>query len=147
MMLQQYCEEAGIEAEFIETDAKTESAKDAARVLKTTIDHIIKSLVFYADNQPFLVIVRGPDRVNEEDLCETLGAETARLATPDEVENLTGYEVGGVPPVGVELPKIVDDKLLEYEEVYGGAGSKHRMIKLDPRFIVGENDVVAEVTE
>lgn len=145
MQLELYCEEHGIEAEIIEVEETTKTAKDAARVLDTTIDHIIKSLVFFIDGEPFLVVVRGPDRVDEQQLAEVMAAETCRLAEPDEVEELTGYHVGEVPPVSIDLPKIIDETVLQYDEVYGGGGATNRMIALDPRFIIGEDDVVEDV--
>ncbi|MFB6294213.1 MAG: aminoacyl-tRNA deacylase, partial [Candidatus Nanohaloarchaea archaeon] len=137
--------EHGIDAEFIETSG-SETAEDAARALDTTTDHIIKSLVFYADGDPVLVIVRGSDHVSEDQVAAALHAEDCRLAEPDEVEDETGYQVGGVPPVGAGLPKLVDEDVLGMDEVYGGAGAPDRVIGLDPRFIVGEDDIVADVT-
>lgn len=141
-----YCAEHGIDAEFIETNTSTKTAKDAARVLKVGKEQIIKSLVFYVDEAPYLIVVQGPDRVDTDRLQELMEAETCRLAQPDEVKQETGYTVGGVPPVGLELPKIVDEAVLTHEKVYGGGGSKHCMIGLDPRFIIDENDLVGSVT-
>ncbi len=146
-MLEHYCERNGIEAEFIETTQSTKSAEDAARVLQVTADQIIKSLVFYVDGEAFVVVVRGPDRVDEDKLVELLAADDARFASPDEVEAETGYAVGGVPPVGTDLPKIIDEHVLNHGKVFGGAGSENRMIGLDPRFIIDENDLVGDVTE
>lgn len=144
--LQAYCRDHGIEAEFIETDRSTKSAKDAARVLQVGTDQIIKSLVFYVDEDPHLVIVRGPDSVDEDRLAELLAAESTRFASPDEVQEETGYSVGGVPPIGTDLPKIVDEHVLDHDTVYGGAGSEHRMIGLDPRYLIDEHDIVGDVT-
>ncbi|MDY6761641.1 MAG: YbaK/EbsC family protein [Candidatus Nanohaloarchaea archaeon] len=143
--LQQFCRTNGIDAEFIETDG-SETAEDAAQALDTTVGHIIKSLVFIAGGDPVLVIVRGSDHVSEEKVSETLHVDGCRLAEPDEVKDATGYPVGGVPPVGAGLRKLVDEAVLEMDEVYGGAGAPDRVIGLDPRYIVGEDDFVADVT-
>ncbi len=147
MQLQRYCEQNGIEAEFIETTQSTKSAEDAARVLQASPHQIIKSLVFYIDDESHVVIVRGPDRVDEDRLTELLAAEDTRFAEPEEVEEETGYAVGGVPPVGTNLPKVVDEHVLDNEKVYGGAGSGHRMIGLDPRFLIGEDDIVGTISK
>ncbi|MFB6294640.1 MAG: aminoacyl-tRNA deacylase [Candidatus Nanohaloarchaea archaeon] len=145
MTVQEFCQRNGIDAEFIETDG-SETAEDAARALDTTVDHIIKSLVFIADGDPVLVIVRGSDHVSEDAVAEQLHAESCRLADPEEVEAATGYRIGGVPPVGAGLDKLVDEAVLQMDTVYGGAGASDRVIGLDPRFIVGEDDIVADVT-
>ncbi len=144
--LELFCAEHGIEAEFIETPASAETAQDAARALDTDVEHIIKSLVFMVDGEPVLVVVRGPDQVDTGRLKEVLLADAVRMAEPDEVADATGYEIGGVPPVGTGLRAVVDERVLEMDEVYGGGGRGDRVIGLDPRFIVGEDDVVVPVT-
>lgn len=145
MTVQEFCHRNGIDAEFIETDG-SETAEDAARALDTTVDHIIKSLVFMVEEEPVLVIVRGSDHVSEGKVSGALDVDSCRLADPHEVEDATGYAVGGVPPVGAGLDKLVDESVLQMDKVYGGGGAEDRVIGLDPRFIVGEDDLVADVT-
>lgn len=145
--LERFIEETVIEAEIIELAQNTKSAKQAAKALGTDKDAIVKSLVFLVDEEPYLVIVPGPARVDEEKLAEALDAEEARIGSPDEVEEHTGYSVGGVPPVSVPLPKVIDEAVMERHEVYGGGGSGNHVLKIDPRFIVDEDSVTADVTE
>lgn len=147
MQLEAFCEDNGIRAEFIDFDMATHSVQEAARALDTSMRNIIKSLVFIVDGEPFLVVVDGASRVDEEKLKDVLLAEEVRLADPDEVEDATGYRVGTVPPVGTGLRAVVDEEVLEKDVVYGGGGAESRMIKMDPRFIVGEDDRVEPVTE
>jgi len=59
-----------------------------------------------------------------------------RLATPEEVRQITGFEVGAVPPVGIKVKTIVDPKVLENEFVIGGGGRIDRLSKLNPEKIV-----------
>lgn len=145
--LRRFCQEEGIEAEFIDAPDGAETADDAAAALNTSPVHIIKSLVFFLDDEePVLVVVRGPDQVDEGKLAEAMLAKQARLATPEEVEAETGYRVGAVPPVGTPLLKVIDERVMDNDTVYGGGGAQDRLIKLDPRFIVGEDDFVEDVT-
>lgn len=147
MRLEAFCEEHGIEATFIDFDMATHTVEEAARALNTSARNIIKSLVFIVDGEPFLVVVDGTSRVDEEQLAEVLLAEEARLAEPDEVKDATGYRVGTVPPVGTGLRAVVDERVLEKDVVYGGGGTGSRMIEMDPRFIVDEDDRVEPITE
>lgn len=145
MKLERYCEMHGIEARFRDAPG-AETAEGAAAALDTTVDHIIKSLVFVADDEPVLVVVSGAHQVDERKLAEVLRTDDIRMADPDEVHEATGYRIGGVPPVGTDLHKIVDDQVLEKDRVYGGGGADDRIIELDPRFIVDEDDLVRDVT-
>ncbi|MDY6770392.1 MAG: YbaK/EbsC family protein [Candidatus Nanohaloarchaea archaeon] len=145
--LRRFLEESVIDGEIIELEQNTKSAKQAAQALGTDKDSIIKSLVFLVDDEPYLVVVPGPARVDEDKLCEALEAEEARIASPEEVEEFTGYEVGGVPPVSLPLPKVIDEAVVGKQEVYGGGGSGNHVLRIDPRFIVDEDSVTADVTE
>lgn len=145
-MLEEFCERNGIEAEFIETDGSAQTAEEAAEQLDTSVTSIIKSLVFVVDGDPVLVIVRGVDQVDERRVAEVLRSEECRMARPEEVHDATGYRIGGVPPVGTDLQKVIDERVLDQDEVYGGGGSETTIVALDPRFIVDEDALVADVT-
>lgn len=110
------------------------TVKQAVRETKSTPKQIIKSLVFIGENEPILVIVDGESKVSLEKLEAIFG--NVRLARPKEVKELTGYEVGGVPPVGIALRTIVDPKVLENEYVIGGGGSTDKLMKISPKKIV-----------
>jgi len=66
----------------------------------------------------YLAIVDGESKVSLEKIKRHFGE--VRLATPEEVRKITGFEVGGVPPVGIEVKTTVDPKVLENEFVIGG---------------------------
>lgn len=49
------------------------------------------------------------------------------MADPSTVKVRTGYDVGGVPPVGHDNPEItyvMDEKVLEKKRVYAGGEDK-----------------------
>src|SRR3979411_3303370 len=82
--------------EFAESTA---TAADAAAAIGTTVGRIVKSLVFMAGEQPVLVLTSGPNRVDTQKVSSLMGHSIER-ANADQVRQLTGYAVGGVPPVG-----------------------------------------------
>ena len=57
--------------------------------------------------------------------------DAARLgllpAAADQVRALTGFSIGGVPPLGhdVELPTTIDESLRRFEIVWAAAGTPH----------------------
>ncbi len=76
---------------------------------------LIKSLVYKVGGRTVLVLVRGDYDVNEAKLQRVLGPE-ARIATPEEVWNQFGVEVGFVGPIGLEVDEVIADELLEGAE-------------------------------
>lgn len=140
-----FLEQSIIEAELMDVPDGASSAQDAATALGTDSENIIKSLVFLADDEPVLVVVSGSEHVDEEMIAELMEAETCEIADPETVREATGYPIGGVPPVSLDIPKIVDQTAIEQDIVYGGGGRPDTVIKLDPRFIVDEDTIVDEV--
>jgi prolyl-tRNA editing enzyme YbaK/EbsC (Cys-tRNA(Pro) deacylase) len=72
--------------------------------------------------------------VDLDKLSKALGP--VRLATPREVEEITGFKVGAVPPIGVRVRTIIDPKVLENKRVIGGGGGIDRLLEIDPRRIL-----------
>ncbi|MDQ2745171.1 MAG: YbaK/EbsC family protein [Chloroflexota bacterium] len=105
----------------------TSTAPLAAQALHTAVGTIVKSLLFYADDEPLLVLVAGDRKVNRARLASERNVARVRLASPEEVIAATGYAVGGVPPVAHLGPitTLIDRRLLDHETVYAAAGSAH----------------------
>ncbi|WP_456321123.1 aminoacyl-tRNA deacylase [Palaeococcus sp. (in: euryarchaeotes)] len=120
--------------EILNIGKPVKTVKQAVRETKSAPKQIIKSLIFISEKEPLLVIVDGDSKVSLEKLKNIFG--DVRLAKPKEVKELTGYEVGGIPPVGIALRTIVDPKVLENDYVIGGGGSIDKLMKISPKKIV-----------
>ncbi len=116
---------------LITTQGEVKTVRQAAKELGVEEEQIIKTLVVITEDGPVLAILDGRSRL---DLSKV--GKGARLASPREVEEHTGYKVGEVPPVGIPLRTLVDEKVLRWNKVYGGGGSIRRLVELDPRTIV-----------
>ncbi len=128
----------GVPCEVMEFPQGTRSATDAARAIGTTLGQIVKSLVFLADGQPILVLTSGQNRVDTGKLSRVAGASRIERADADRVWAVTGFAVGGVPPVGhtTVLPTFVDVDLLAYETVYAAAGTPTAIFPIAPGALV-----------
>jgi Cys-tRNA(Pro) deacylase len=128
---------AGLDVEVQEFAASTRTAEDAAAALGVTVGQIVKSLVFLADGQAILALVSGSNRVDVEKLAALTGATITR-ADADTVRRLTGFSIGGVPPVGHEsrLPTYCDPELLTYDFVWAAAGTPNSVFAISPTRLV-----------
>jgi len=120
--------------EIINVGKPVKTVEQAVKATDSNPKQIIKSLLFISEEEPVLVIVDGESKVDLNKLAKIFGK--VRLATPKEVKQITGFEVGAVPPVGVEVKTIVDPKVLENKFVIGGGGRIDRLSKLNPEKIV-----------
>ena len=117
--------ERGVTGPFLEFDASTKSAADAARALDCDVGAIASCLVFVLDGEPVIIIKSGAFRVNTELFAELAGGRDVRQATPEEVRAATGQPIGGVSPIGWpdELRVFIDDSLSRYERVWSACGT------------------------
>jgi prolyl-tRNA editing enzyme YbaK/EbsC (Cys-tRNA(Pro) deacylase) len=125
----------GLEADLVrELPADTSTAEAAARAVAAPQGSIVKSLIFLADDAPLLVLVSGDHRADVRRLRVVLGLSKRRLriARPSEVLAFTGFEVGGVPPVGHEKPlrTLIDGTLSRFNTVWAAAGSPNAVFPI-----------------
>ncbi|HVB10332.1 MAG TPA: YbaK/EbsC family protein [Bacillota bacterium] len=136
----------GSAARVTELAERTGTAEEAARAVGADVAAIAKSLVFLAGEQPVLVIASGAHRVSEAKLATSAGAPIRRVDA-DAVATLTGFPVGGVPPLGHERPirTLFDRDLLTHPLIWAAAGTPNALFAIAPRELV--RLVGAEVTD
>jgi prolyl-tRNA editing enzyme YbaK/EbsC (Cys-tRNA(Pro) deacylase) len=141
--------ERGVAIAVRQFGSSTRTAEDAAREIGTTVERIVKSLVFVARGSPeaAVVLCSGGTRVDESKLAAVLGVELVRRAQADEVKAITGYAIGSVPPFAHTRPcrVIADRGLLEFAEVWAAAGLPDAVFPIAPADLVRIAD--AEVAD
>ena len=128
----------------------TRTAQEAAQAVGASLGQIAKSMVFLADGKPVLVLTSGPNRVDAAKVARHLGASQVRRASADEVRAATGFAIGGVPPFGHSRPLTVlfDRDLLQFETVWGAAGTPNAVFPIEPgRLVEASGAVVADIKE
>jgi Cys-tRNA(Pro)/Cys-tRNA(Cys) deacylase len=135
------CRAAGVRVVLHRESVPTPTVETAAAALGVPPEAIVKTLVYIArDGAAVLAIARGLERIDARAVAAQVpGAGKLRMASPAEVLRATGYEAGGVPPVGHEPPPravVVDRAVLAREVVYGGGGEVAAMIEIAAADIV-----------
>lgn len=62
---------------------------------------MIKTLIYWADEKPICILLRGDHEANEGKIRRAVGAEKLELAPVDVIEKVTGAPVGFAGPVGM----------------------------------------------
>lgn len=103
----------------------TKTAADAARAIGCDVSAIVKSLVFFVDDEPVLALVPGDLRLDTTRLASVVGGASARRASLEEVREATGFAAGGTPPFGHIRPLRVfaDPALRRNDPVWAAAGT------------------------
>jgi len=126
----------GFDYQVFELEVPVRTAADAAHAVGCDVGQIAKSLIFRGgeSNKSVLVITSGMNRVNEARVAGYLGEPLLR-AEPDFVRRVTGYSVGGIPPLGhAETSEtFIDEDLLTFEKIWAAAGHPNALFELSPR--------------
>ncbi len=145
----------GVEIEIVTFPESTHTALDAARALGAELGQIVKSLVFAAPAdddalEPVLALVSGANRVDVARLAAVVGEPRLRRATAREADAMTGFVIGGIPPIGFGRPArvVMDPDLGRYPVVWAAAGTPNAVFAVPPGTLrVLADAVVAPVAE
>ncbi|NWG35681.1 MAG: YbaK/EbsC family protein [Chloroflexi bacterium] len=123
----------GYDYTVIEHIESTRTAQEAADRAGCELGQIVKSLIFKGkvSGKPIIVLTSGANRVDEKRIAEYAG-EAIGKADADFVRAVTGFAIGGVPPIG-HLQKIetfMDEDFLQYETVWAAAGTPNAIFEL-----------------
>jgi len=122
------------------SEAAGATADTAAAATGSAPGQIVKSLVFVATGRPLLLLVAGDRRADLGLVAPLLGLprKRIRMATASEVESLTGFAVGGVPPFGHVRPleTLIDDSFDRFDELVVAGGSAYARIRIGRALLV-----------
>lgn len=116
----------------VEFDESTHTAQEAADAIGCTLAQIAKSIIFRSQSgKAVLVIASGVNRVDEKKIRALLGEKIER-ASPEFVSEMTGYEVGGVPPLGHARPCMVflDEDLRAFPALWAAGGTPNAVFEI-----------------
>jgi prolyl-tRNA editing enzyme YbaK/EbsC (Cys-tRNA(Pro) deacylase) len=116
---------AGLDVTVVEHAESSRTAAEAAATAGCALGQIVKSLVFVDGSGPVLVLCAGDRRVD----ASTLGL---RRAGPAVVREVTGFAIGGVPPLGHPAPirTLVDASLQRFGTVWCAAGTPNAVFEV-----------------
>ena len=108
-------------------------ARAAADTLGVPHDIVVKSLVFRADDGRFLFALLGGDaNVSLRKLGRAARHKHMEAAAPRDAERVTGYQVGGISPLGSRnaLPVFLDETTAKHLHLIINAGGRGTLVRL-----------------
>lgn len=131
-LVQQQLDEPGVAGRVRELPESTRTAADAASALDCEVGAIASSLLFFADDEPVLVMTSGRHRVDTDYLAQQLGATSVTMASAKIVRKTTGQAIGGISPVGhpARVRTVVDESLADYEVIWAAGGTPSTVFPL-----------------
>jgi prolyl-tRNA editing enzyme YbaK/EbsC (Cys-tRNA(Pro) deacylase) len=135
-----YMQAHGISGEILQLSVPTPTVESAAQAVSASPEQIIKSILFIVDHQPVLAIACGTSNIARRAIADEygVGKKRVKLASPEMVLEISGYEVGAMPPFGhcQPLTTLIDHRVLEISEAYAGGGAENALVRLNPQEIL-----------
>ena len=133
--LENYLNKLGITFQIIKYEKPVMSAKNAE---EHTDGVVAKSIILICDNKPLLCFLLGKDTIDLNKIKKYFNCNEVRLAKAKEVKEITGYDIGSVPPVGLKqkIRTIVDKKIIELDDnqiIYCGGGSHYHLLRISKK--------------
>jgi prolyl-tRNA synthetase len=117
--------------------------EDVSAFLKCQPADMIKTLIYQADGEVVVALVRGDHEINEARLRRHVGANALTLAEPAVIERVTGAAVGFAGPVGLSGVRVIADQAVSvmHNAVTGANKTDYHLTGVN----VGRDFEIAEV--
>ena len=130
-----YLKEKGFEDRIIIPEHSSATVAEAAQALGCEPGTIAKTLSFVQPGpdgeKAVLILAEGMARIDNRKYKDRFGCK-ARMIPADCVERMTGHDIGGVCPFGVNegVEVHLDVSLKKQETVYPAVGTDHSAVRL-----------------
>ena len=126
-----YLKKFGEDTKIIELEQSSATVELAAQALHTQGERIAKTLSFWVDEKPIVIVCAGNVKIDNARYRHFFGTK-AKMIAFDQVEQAVGHPVGGVCPFAVnpQVTVYLDASLKKFETVFPACGSANSAIEL-----------------
>lgn len=121
----------GIEHRVFFHGTPVHSLEEAASARSQRPEQVVRSILFQVRAGEFVMaLMAGPAQVDWKKLRDLVKRSRVRMATEEEVLEVTGYRVGTVSPFGVknQVRVLIDPSVLKEDEISIGSGVRNTAI-------------------
>ena len=139
--LKEYLKSSGVEFEHLVFDKSCHSVKEASMASNEKEENFVKNVCMSDESGNLIVaIVLGNRRASTKRVAKALGVDKIKVATPEFIEQKSGYKIGGVPSFGFDAVFIVDNEVVQKEYILTGGGSEFALVKIDTKDLITLNN-------
>ncbi|NWG33036.1 MAG: YbaK/EbsC family protein [Chloroflexi bacterium] len=141
-------EQLGIPHRLFRHEHPVSSFEEAAAARNQRPEQIVRSILFQVRAGEYvMVLMAGPAQVDWKKLRQLVKRSRVRMATEQEVLEVTGYRIGTVSPFGVrnQVRVLMDASVLREEEISIGSGVRNVAIIMKSKDVckaLGDVEVV-----
>jgi Cys-tRNA(Pro)/Cys-tRNA(Cys) deacylase len=146
----------GIPHRLFRHETPVTSFEESASARNQRPEQIVRSILFQVRSGEFLmVLIAGPGQIDWRKLRQLVKRSRVRMATEEEVLEVTGYRIGTVSPFGMKnqarpefdrrVRVLMDASVLKEDEISMGSGVRNTAIIMkseDARRALGNVEIV-----
>jgi len=138
----------GIPHRIFRHETPVTSFEQAASDRNQRPEQIVRSILFQVRPGEFvMVLMAGRDQVDWKKLRQLVKRSRVRMATEEEVLEVTGYRIGTVSPFGMrhQIQVLLDASVLREDEISIGSGVRNTAIVMKSRDVknaLGDVEIV-----
>ena len=131
--VKRWLEKRGFADRLTEHTETIDTVEHAAQQIGCTEAEIAKTLSFLVDEKPVIVVMAGDGRVNSSKFKAVFHTKPSMIPR-ERVEELTGFQPGGVCPFSVPagIPVWLDISMKRFEYIHPAGGNEFTSVKLTP---------------
>lgn len=138
--IENYLTSQNIKFEIKNYSPLAKNAREAAEEMGMPEEQLLKSLLLKSKSGYILLLIPSPAKIDFNELSQRLN-EIYELAPPEDVADITGYQIGTVSPfcLKTNIPIYLDKAALVMDLVGVGSGKKGKEIILNTNdlFMIG----------
>ena len=118
-------DQLGIPHRVFRHEGPVSSFEQAAADRNQRPEQVVRSILFQIrEGEYVMVLMAGPDQIDWKKLRQLVKRSRIRMATEEEVLEVTGYRVGTVSPFGIknQVRMMIDASVLKETEISIGSG-------------------------
>jgi len=117
-------------------DLPTRSAQDGVEQGFGELPNMAPTFILRSETGYLAAIIRGDTRLSYKKIKQKLTLKNLCLATPEQVRQVTGSEVGYVSLINAGIVTIIDSRLVALDTIYGGCGVPCHTLKINPQDLI-----------
>jgi len=124
---------------------------DAAEKTGIELKRVTKSLVLLdKDKNVILAIIPGNEKLSFSKLKNIVQSKKVRMVAFEDAKEYSGYLPGATPMIfhKLKMKVVIDKRLTQYESIYGGGGTRLKLLELKTKDVIKLNNAIVEdITE
>lgn len=114
----------------IYNEVVSDTVENAAKMIGCNEEQIAKTMAFYVDEQPIVIVSSGEAKIDNAKYKKEFGKK-AKMVPFDMAESVTGHIPGGISPFALKegVKVYLDVSLKRFDIVYSGGGDEHNIVK------------------